>query len=324
MANWAAIGALGTAAQGAGNYFGQVNAQKIKDERLAQARGEFLADRDHTDKRADQAIIDQRAHQKQVTLDTAAAGDQRFTDRMAETQQFKVDNPTQLGANIKGDNGNIWTKDSNGKMTDTGVKFDANEGMDPRFTMTTQVRKEVDKVNGDLKYTESRSGYNKLLELSKMENHTSDASMIFNFMRTLDPESTVREGEFKLMQDAHGFIAKREADGFPVPAVIKQFMQNVTGEGTLLPEQRQQMMEIATASFRETDAAMQKGLEAITHRIEANGLDPRQVGLDAYTFDWGRVDNPNKDSANPYDSMPRGLSEDEFNAWQADKPEVPL
>ena len=55
MANWAAIGALGTAAEGAGNYFGQLNAQKIREERLAQARGEKLADRAHNEKRADDA-----------------------------------------------------------------------------------------------------------------------------------------------------------------------------------------------------------------------------------------------------------------------------
>jgi len=55
MANWAAIGALGTAAEGAGNYFGQLNAQKIREERLAQARGEQLADRAHNEKRADDA-----------------------------------------------------------------------------------------------------------------------------------------------------------------------------------------------------------------------------------------------------------------------------
>ena len=55
MANWAAIGALGTAAEGAGNYFGQLNAQKIREERLAQARGEKLADRAHSEKRADDA-----------------------------------------------------------------------------------------------------------------------------------------------------------------------------------------------------------------------------------------------------------------------------
>jgi len=55
MANWAAISALGTAAQGAGDYFGQLSSRKVQEERLAQARGEKLADREHTDKRADDA-----------------------------------------------------------------------------------------------------------------------------------------------------------------------------------------------------------------------------------------------------------------------------
>jgi hypothetical protein len=45
MANWAAIGALGTAAEGAGNYFGQVHMERKKTERLAQVRANKLADR---------------------------------------------------------------------------------------------------------------------------------------------------------------------------------------------------------------------------------------------------------------------------------------
>ena len=52
MANWAAIGALGTAAEGAGNYFGQVHMERKKAERLAEARSQQLADkkdnREHT------------------------------------------------------------------------------------------------------------------------------------------------------------------------------------------------------------------------------------------------------------------------------------
>ena len=44
MSNWAAIGALGTAAEGAGNYFGIIAKEKIVSQRLAEARSNKLAD----------------------------------------------------------------------------------------------------------------------------------------------------------------------------------------------------------------------------------------------------------------------------------------
>lgn len=45
MANWSAIGALGTAASGAGDYFGKLGETKRKAEVLAQARAMELADK---------------------------------------------------------------------------------------------------------------------------------------------------------------------------------------------------------------------------------------------------------------------------------------
>jgi len=57
MSNWAAIGALGTAAEGAGNYFGIIAKEKIVSERLAEARANKLADVEEARESADGARL---------------------------------------------------------------------------------------------------------------------------------------------------------------------------------------------------------------------------------------------------------------------------
>ena len=70
MANWAAIGALGTAAEGAGNYFGQVHMERKKAERLAQVRAEKLAD-----------VKDNRAHTASLLEDSNERADGLLEDK---------------------------------------------------------------------------------------------------------------------------------------------------------------------------------------------------------------------------------------------------
>lgn len=66
---WSALSALGEAAKGAGNYFGTLTSMKLKEERLAQARAEQVADRDEGREYAEGQLADKRAYSEKLTAD---------------------------------------------------------------------------------------------------------------------------------------------------------------------------------------------------------------------------------------------------------------
>jgi len=52
------------------------------------------------------------------------------------------------------------------------------------------------------------AAYNRLTEVSKAPSAAGDISMIFSYMKMLDPQSTVREGEFATAQNSGGVPAR--------------------------------------------------------------------------------------------------------------------
>ena len=77
MSNWAAIGALGTAAEGAGNYFGIIAKEKIVSERLAEARANKLADVKEGREFAEGERVKQEDRDVVLTADAVKADDLR-------------------------------------------------------------------------------------------------------------------------------------------------------------------------------------------------------------------------------------------------------
>jgi hypothetical protein len=316
MANWAAIGALGTAAQGAGNYFGQVNAQKVKDERLAQARGEFIADRDHQDKRADQKVIDDREFQaNQKVIDAETTRDLRASNKQLD-HDFGVANPTDVGSPIKGKDGNFYQKDSNGDLRDLGVDWDPGEGVPQELKIAQKMRKDIQDVDKRIGYSEAKLGYNKLVWASKQENAISDHGMVFYTMKALDPGSTVREGEFKSLQEAREWFADYGAqpgnEGWSLPAPIASMLQKSQGKGVLLPEQRKQMVELAANGFRAIEDDFKNRMSPFEAQINAHRIPRDQTGIDSFDIGSSWIeDEPAPDAKPSFNSL------EEFLAWEA-------
>lgn len=55
-------------------------------------------------------------------------------------------------------------------------------------------------------YTVVRDNYRRIVNQAKLNSGPGDLSVIFAFMRTLDPQSVVRESEFKNAEQAMGFL----------------------------------------------------------------------------------------------------------------------
>jgi NACalpha-BTF3-like transcription factor len=101
-------------------------------------------------------------------------------------------------------------------------------------------------------------------------NAIKDHSLVFNYMRMVDPGSTVREGEFTTVQEAGGVV-----DRFTVGL----FNRTLQGE-MLTPTQREQLIETSQALWqKQVDAQNQINSEYSRLAGQA-GLDPSQVVLD--------------------------------------------
>jgi len=150
--------------------------------------------------------------------------------------------------------------------------FDAQEAV----AEETKLRKEFTSVSKD--FTKVRDAYNRILssvdsidkEAKTAESTAAgDLSLIFNYMKVLDPGSTVREGEFATAQNSAG-----------IPEIIQsKYNQVIRGE-RLAPATRFDFVSRAEGLFK----GAKKSNEAIEKQFRdlarSTGLDPKNVILD--------------------------------------------
>jgi hypothetical protein len=131
------------------------------------------------------------------------------------------------------DNPQFWQRNPDGSMAPApggqadpkyvkGVT-DAKTAPENPFDNEQKVRKEFE---GNIKnYLESRRGYERLL--ASKDTAAGDISLIFGYMKMLDPGSVVREGEFATAQNAAG-----------IPDQIKNAYNRALSGERLNPNQR--------------------------------------------------------------------------------------
>ena len=71
---------------------------------------------------------------------------------------------------------------------------------------TENLRKEYTKESSE--FIDSRNSYNRVLASSENPSPAGDVALIYNFMKLLDPKSTVREGEYARAENAGGIPSK--------------------------------------------------------------------------------------------------------------------
>jgi len=149
-------------------------------------------------------------------------------------------------------------------------------------TEQNQYNNLVEKYNADPQYRSLTQGVSSLLSLKKLGTANSngrmgfnDVAMIFAFMKSLDPESVVRESEYATAANA----------GSGVPEKIwKAYNKALNGE-ILLPQLRREIIRAAR------DSLLAK--EPVLKRIRKNYINR---GVKIYKFDKASletvIDNP--------------------------------
>lgn len=131
--------------------------------------------------------------------------------------------------------------------------------------MQDSVRKDED-IKG---YIAIRDAYQRVVSAGKNPSAANDMALVFNFMKTMDPGSTVREGEFQSAANAAG-LGKR------MIAAAKKI-----DNGELLhPDQRADFLSAAKSVYQPKYENYQRARSYYEGQITTFGLDPSLVMRD--------------------------------------------
>lgn len=141
---------------------------------------------------------------------------------------------------------------------------DIAEASKPDFNDEHALSKDFQSVTKD--YRDVRDAYARVQVSAADPSAAGDLAMIFNFMKMLDPGSTVREGEFATAQNAAG-----------VPQRILAAYNNLMNGTRLTPEQRRDFEGKARALFSSQEGQYNKTKDEYGRRARAYGFDPVRV-----------------------------------------------
>lgn len=131
-----------------------------------------------------------------------------------------------------------------------------------------QLRKEFDGLPEVKTFKKARTSFQQMQALAGKKAPTAqdDISLIFNFMKTLDPDSVVREGEFAQAQNAGG-VPER---------IVNLYNQTLSGN-RLNASQRKNILGTAMAAYAPVRDAYNESATAYQGYAKDSGVDPLHV-----------------------------------------------
>ncbi len=143
--------------------------------------------------------------------------------------------------------------------------------------LASNLRKERSGLPTTKATQEISAAYNKIQTAAKNPSAAGDMSLIFGYMKILDPGSTVREGEYATAEQARGVDSK----------VVGLYNRILNGE-RLTPDQRKDFMNQAGGLYK-SQLSIQKQIDSqFTDLAKKSGADPKDVILNF------EANNPNQ------------------------------
>lgn len=112
--------------------------------------------------------------------------------------------------------------------------------------------------------------YNRMIASAEDNSHAGDLALIFNFMKVLDPGSTVREGEFANAQNSAN-VPRR---------IVGIYNRLVTNEGRLSDEQREDFLDRSKRLFNKARTQFDNDRKQFSKIASNNGINPENVFRD--------------------------------------------
>jgi hypothetical protein len=153
-------------------------------------------------------------------------------------------------------------------MTDARAReANATAGANRVVPIESQLRDDYTKATGT--FVKVRDGYERLLSAGRLTGGPADIAFVFAFMKTIDPDSAVLPGEAANAQNAAG-----------VPDWIRmKYNALLTGE-KLLPETKQQFMQVAGEQYRGALENYRSVQDQYTDIARRSGANPQNVVIE--------------------------------------------
>ena len=194
-------------------------------------------------------------------------------------------------------NASLRKFEETGMYSDLKPKSNANLTETERFEMGSGLRKEIDSENKD--FIKVRDAYARTRSLDATA--AGDMALVFNYMKMLDPGSTVREGEFANAQNATG-----------IPGRIINLYNNAR-DGKLLSEtQRKDFLTQADNLYKAQEAGAKRVVDQRVKIGERFGITEDDIfGGVEYFPDFNTTEAPPVAVVAPktqeeYDALPDG------------------
>ncbi len=178
------------------------------------------------------------------------------TSKLVET------NPRAAGFDPKADLTHTQTPDSiasnrvairGQNLTDARAR-DANAATQGNFAVNTEGKLRDDYNKASQEFVKVRDAHQRVIESAKDPSAAGDLALIFNYMKVLDPGSTVREGEFATAQNS-GSIPER---------VRAQYNKAAAGE---------RLSDVIRADFLDRSGRLYKAAEKNQVKLETQYTD---------------------------------------------------
>jgi len=111
-----------------------------------------------------------------------------------------------------------------------------------------------------------RNAFGRILASAQDPSAAGDLALIFNYMKVLDPGSTVREGEFATAQNSAG-----------IPARLRGTYNRIFEGKRLAPEQRVDFVDRAKRLFKNAELQAAKTKTQFSNLARNNRIDPSGV-----------------------------------------------
>lgn len=155
--------------------------------------------------------------------------------------------------------GQVLVDTKTGEQIAAGAPKSQDEKVAPAVNA---LRARYDKFTADLKNVDA--AYEKIK--TAPESAAGDMSLIFGYMKLLDPGSTVREGEFANAQNTTG-----------IPGQIMNAYNRARSGERLNPNQRKEFISSAGAAYTAQQASADKSIEELISQAQQDGVSPERV-----------------------------------------------
>ena len=149
-----------------------------------------------------------------------------------------------------------------------------------KFDRSVKLRNEFVKLSDE--FIKQRDSFSRIEASSADPSAAGDLSLIFNYMKLLDPNSVVRESEFATAQNSAG-----------VPDRIRNIYNRVLEGKRLAPDQRNDFVNRAGRLFKRSERQQGSRIKEYTRLAKRSGVSPEDV-----IVDLGIVSDPGQDTVN--------------------------